>query len=84
LVHIKYPYTSSDPVDPLNGSDDERHDWETKINRFATRSFTNLSGFAILDTTNRYEIDLPSGWEKRSKEALRLKETTGGGPAPEK
>jgi hypothetical protein len=69
-VHFKIPYVSSDPVDPSNGSDDERKDWETKVSRFVTDHYENLSGFTILDTTSRYEIDLPSGWEERSKDSL--------------
>jgi hypothetical protein len=83
-VHFKIPYVSSDPVDPSDGSDDERQDWETKVSRFLTEHYRNLSGFTILDTTSRYEIDLPSGWEKRSKVSFRQKYTTGSSPAPKK
>jgi hypothetical protein len=84
VVHLKQPYISSEPEDPPDGSDDERHDWETKVSRYATDHFRNLGGFAIFDTTSRYEIDLPSGWEKRSKDSLRLKEAPGSSPASEK
>jgi hypothetical protein len=82
VIHLKHPYISSKPEDPPDGSHDERYDWETKVSRFATDHFGNLGGFAIFDTASRYEIDLPSGWEKRSKEELRLKEIPG--PAAEK
>jgi len=31
--------------------------------------FTNLDGFVLFDTMNKYEIDFPSGWENEAKES---------------
>lgn len=67
LVHVKFPYPTDYPSD---GSRDEQHDWQTKVAKFVVKQMGNLSGFVIMDDANRYEIDLPSGWEKRSLEPL--------------
>jgi hypothetical protein len=66
---VAYPFTSDEP---MTGSKDERHDWETNLTRFVTTAMPNLDGFVLLDPTHRYEVDLPNGWERRSKEALRV------------
>jgi hypothetical protein len=67
-VHLPFHFIS---VDPEEGSDDERHDWETTVTQFVTKKYPNLGGFVILDSAKRYEIDLPSGWEKRSQEPFK-------------
>lgn len=68
-LHVAYPYTTDEP---LSGSPDEVHDWETNVTRFVMKEMPNLNGFVLLDPTHRYEVDLPNGWEKRAKESLRI------------
>jgi hypothetical protein len=71
-LHIKYPYKI-----PFNyeASDDEKHDWETKLTVFLVKELSNLNGFVLMDENSRYQIDFPSGWRDRANEPMRIKDT---------
>jgi hypothetical protein len=38
-----------------------------KVAAFLAKDATNLDGFVLFDTGNKYEIDFPSGWETETK-----------------
>ncbi len=69
-LHVHYPYSIRED---LTASDDVRHDWETKICKFANDEFSNLSGFVLMDERSRFQVTMPNGWTERSKEPLRTK-----------
>ena len=68
-IHLpEYPYEQHEKP---NASDDEEHDFYTRLAQYLTNHTTNLNGFFVFDDNKRYEILLPSGWEKRASEKLR-------------
>lgn len=70
MLHVGYPFAEKEDLNP---SDDARHDYNTKLAAFATKEFSNLSGFVLMDENARYKIVMPSGWIERGKEPLRVK-----------
>jgi hypothetical protein len=76
-IHLKFPYSekSNDKA-----SDDEKHDYGTRLAKFMTSEFSNLDGFVFLDSGRRYRVEFPGGWKERSKEPLRTK--TGSSQSP--
>ncbi len=69
-IHITYPY--SEKYDD-KATDDEKHDWGTKLAKYITNELGNVDGFAIFDSIDRYELVFPNGWKERAKEPLRVK-----------
>lgn len=64
-IILKYHYPVREKNDPTL---EERKQFRTDVAKYITNEFKNLDGFVLFDTTNRYEIDFPTGWEKRAKE----------------
>jgi hypothetical protein len=62
-IHSAVGYTSGGPtVD----SDQAWKEFNAQLAKFVIKEMPNLAGFSILDLENRYQIDLPAGWEKPS------------------
>lgn len=76
-IHVKFPYAEKSDD---KASDDEKHDYGTRLAKFMTSEFSNLDGFVFLDSGRRYRVEFPGGWKARSKEPLRAK--TGGAKSP--
>jgi hypothetical protein len=73
-LHVHYPY----PIgEDLAASDDVRHDWETKICKFANDQLSNLSGFVLMDEHSRFQVIMPNGWTERGEEPLRTNAVSG-------
>jgi len=70
-IHVKYPYKNG-PTEPREG-DDAIYDYNTGVAKYLKTEFKNLNGFVMYDSTNRYQIRFPNGWDKRAEEPLRLK-----------
>jgi hypothetical protein len=54
-------------------TDDEQHDFNTRVAQLMQAAASNVSGFVVLDDNARYEIDLPEGWSERAKMPMRVK-----------
>lgn len=61
-LKVKIPYTY--PGHDKQGTSDELHDHNSKVAQYFAKEATNLDGFVLFDTMNKYEIDFPSGWEQ--------------------
>jgi len=66
-LKVKIPYTY--PQHDKQETSDELHDHYNKVAQFLTKEASNLDGFVLFDTMNKYEIDFPTGWEKEAKES---------------
>jgi len=64
-LKVKIPYTYPDHDKQVTS--DELHEHNRKVAAFLVKEATNLDGFVLFDSTNRYEIGFPSGWEKESE-----------------
>ena len=64
-LKVKIPYTY--PEHDKEETTDERHEHNRKVAAFLAKDATNLDGFVLFDTGNKYEIDFPSGWETETK-----------------
>ena len=42
--------------------EETRQRWKL-VADFMKKEFANLDGFVLFDTTNRYQINLPNGWD---------------------
>jgi hypothetical protein len=62
-VRIDYPYSGDDPL-PTGHTEEERQRARAILAQFARTELTNLAGFALFCEPDRYEIDLPNGWNK--------------------
>ncbi|SRR5260221_2277886 len=51
-------FNSKDDITPADLND------EKKLAEFATRRIKSIDHLVLFDESNRYEIDLPSGWQK--------------------
>ena len=69
-IHIGYPY--SEKYD-RTASDDEKHNWGTRLAKYITDELGNVDGFEMFDSTERYEVVFSNGWKERAKEPIRLK-----------
>ena len=54
-------------------SDDEEHDYNTRVAQLMKVAADNVSGFVLLDDNARYEIDLPEGWTERAGMPMKVK-----------
>lgn len=69
-IHLGYPY----PIKPdYNASDDEQHDFNTRVAQYVTKEMGNIDGFIFLDDANRYKIVMPNGWADRAKLPMKIK-----------
>jgi hypothetical protein len=68
-LNIPYPYPVREKSNPTA---EERKQYTTDVAKYVTNEFSNVEGFVLFDTTSRYEIDFPSGWEKRAKETASV------------
>ena len=59
-IHLLYPVTESFGAD-LKTKEGQRKKWKL-IAEYINKEFSNLDGFVVFDTTNRYRINLPNGW----------------------
>jgi hypothetical protein len=66
-LDIPYHYPLNEDAD---ASIDERKQYRAQVVKNVTTKLTNLGGFVLFDTNNRYEIDFPSGWEQDAKEPV--------------
>jgi hypothetical protein len=73
-INIPYPYPIKEKENP---TDDERKQYTTNVAKYVTDKMGDLDGFVMFDTSNRYEIDFPNGWEQRAKQTASI-------PEPEK
>jgi hypothetical protein len=69
-LRIPYPYPIKEKEDPTS---DERKQYRTDVAQFVTHKLSNLDGFALFDTSNRFEIDFPNGWEQLAKQGSATK-----------
>jgi hypothetical protein len=46
---------------------DERHKYYAEVAAYVTKRLSNLNGFVLFDESNRYQVDLPSGWKKETE-----------------
>jgi hypothetical protein len=69
-IHINYPYSEKFAY---SASEDDRHDYETRLAKYVATDLGNVDGFVIFDGSKRYEIVFPNGWKERGKEQLRIK-----------
>jgi hypothetical protein len=68
-VHLGYPY----PIKPnYDASDDEQHDFNTRVAQYVTKELGNIDGFDFLDDDSRYKIVMPNGWEARAKMPFKV------------
>ncbi|MGB8477909.1 MAG: hypothetical protein WCE63_03590 [Acidobacteriaceae bacterium] len=70
-VHLGYPY----PIKPnYEASDDEQHDFNTKVAQYVTKELGNVDGFVLLDDNSKYKIVMPNGWAERAKLPMKTKQ----------
>ena len=55
------------PQNDLTAEESQRY--AAAVESYVTGKLSNLDGFVLFDTNNRYEIEFPSGWEKPAKES---------------
>jgi hypothetical protein len=68
-VHLGYPY----PIKPdYSASDDEQHDFNTKVAQYVTKELGNVDGFTLLDDDSRYKIVMPNGWAERARQPMKV------------
>jgi hypothetical protein len=68
-VHLGYPY----PIKPDHeASDDEKHDFNTRVAQYVTKELGNVDGFTLLDDNSRYKIVMPNGWAERAKLPMKV------------
>ena len=60
ILRFDYKYPEKLKTDP---SDDERREYRKKVEEFLNKKGV-VSGFVLLDSARRYQIDFPSGWDK--------------------
>jgi hypothetical protein len=60
-VNLHYPVTDNFGPDPQT-KEEYRKKWRL-IADYMKREFPNLDGFVVFDSTNRYQINLPNGWD---------------------
>jgi hypothetical protein len=60
-VHIAYPYPEKEKP---NANKDERKQYKAGLEKYITDEMSNLNGFELLDSTNRYDVIFPCGWKK--------------------
>jgi hypothetical protein len=63
-VKVKIPQAY--PEHDRQETSDELYEHRSKVAKYVAKEATNLDGFVLFDTTSKYEIDFPSGWEKES------------------
>jgi hypothetical protein len=63
-LSIPYPYHTKEKDNP---TPEERGQYSLAVEKYVTNELTNLDGFVLFDTSSRYEIDFPGGWEKQVK-----------------
>lgn len=64
-LKVKIPYNY--PDHDKSSTSDELHEHNRKVAAFLAKEATNLDGFVLFDTANKYEIDFPSGWEQEKE-----------------
>jgi hypothetical protein len=57
---LHYPVTENFGPDPKT-KEEYRKKWKL-IADYMKKEFSNLDGFGVFDSTNRYQINLPNGW----------------------
>jgi hypothetical protein len=65
-LDIPYSYPLKEGRD-LTAEESQRY--AAAVESYVTGKLSNLDGFVLFDTNNRYEIEFPSGWEKPAKES---------------
>jgi hypothetical protein len=67
-IPYEYPVKEKD-----NETDEERSQRLSEVASYVSQKWSNLGGFAFFDSSERYEIDFPSGWEHGTKDAAGKK-----------
>jgi hypothetical protein len=62
-LHLAY---AASVVEPPHPTDDQRKAFRKEVENYMSSQLTNLDGFELFDTTNRYQILLPAGWRSKS------------------
>jgi hypothetical protein len=65
-LKIPYPYPEKEGD---GATAEERRQYSAGVERYITEKWSNLGGFVLFDSSERYEIEFPSGWEQRAREA---------------
>lgn len=69
-IHLNYPY----PIKPnYQASDDEQHDFNTRVAQFVTKELGNVDGFVLLDENSKDKIVMSNGWVERAKIPMKTK-----------
>ena len=63
-IHLTYP---SGLKENANADKDERSKYREAVEKFVNDKLTNLNGFELLDSANRYDIVFDAGWKKHRK-----------------
>jgi hypothetical protein len=69
-LSIPYPYPIKEKEEP---SLDERKQYTADVAKYVSEKISNVDGFVLFDTSNRFEIDFPNGWELRAKDVPTTK-----------
>jgi hypothetical protein len=64
-IESKYKYPIEEKTDATS---EDRKQYRNALAKHVIDKWSNLDGFVVFDTTHRYEIDFPTGWEKASKD----------------
>jgi hypothetical protein len=64
-LKVPYPYPTKEKD---KDTADEAKQFRTAVAKYVSEEFQNLDGFVLFDTSKRYEIDFPTGWEQRGME----------------
>ena len=65
FIESKYKYPIHEKTDATS---EDRKQYRNALAKHVIDKWSNLDGFVVFDTTHRYEIDFPTGWEKASKD----------------
>ena len=65
FIESKYKYPIKEKEDATK---EDRKEYRNALAKHVIDGWSNLNGFVVLDTIDRYEIDFPTGWEKTSKD----------------
>lgn len=60
-VHVHYPVKETFGPEPKT-KEETRKRWML-IAGYMKKEYSNLDGFVVFDSTNRYQINLPNGWD---------------------
>jgi hypothetical protein len=68
-ITISTPSYGFSPPTHLTSSStlDEKHKYYAEVAAHVAKEMSNLNGFELFDESNRYQVELPSGWKKETE-----------------